>query len=59
MLTKTQLISSLDKTPENLPIDQLVDQRIFVKKVQKGLSHSLDGNIKSKEEAKQKPFKWL
>jgi hypothetical protein len=59
MITKTQLISSLDKLPENLTIDQVVDHIIFVEKVQKGLSDSLNGNINSKEEAKQKLGKWL
>jgi hypothetical protein len=59
MIAKTQLISSLDKLPENLTIDQGVDHIIFVEKVQKGLSDSLNGNINSEEEAKQKLGKWL
>jgi hypothetical protein len=54
-----QIISSLDKLPENLTIDQVVDHIIFVEKVQKGLSDSFNDNINSKEEAKQKLGKWL
>lgn len=54
-----QLINSLDKLPENLTTDQVVDHIIFVEKVQKGLSDSVNGNINSKEEAKQKSGKWL
>lgn len=59
MISKTQLISTLDKLPENLTVDQLIDHIIFVEKVQKGLSDSLLGNTNSKEEAKQKLGKWL
>jgi hypothetical protein len=40
-------------------INQVVDHIIFVEKLQKGLSNFLNGNINSKEEAKQKPGKWL
>jgi len=59
MITKAQSISSLDKLPENLTIDQVVDHIIFVEKVQKGLSGFANGNIHSKGEANQKPGKWL
>ena len=59
MITKTQIISTLDKLPEHLTIDQVVDHLIFIEKVQKGLSDSVKGRINTKEEAKQKLNKWL
>jgi predicted transcriptional regulator len=59
MITKTQIITSLDKLPERLTIDQVVDHLIFVEKVQKGLDDSENGRINTKEEAKQKLKKWL
>jgi predicted transcriptional regulator len=59
MITKTQIINSLDKLPENLTIDQIVDHLIFIEKVQKGLDDSANGRINTKEEAKQKLSKWL
>jgi hypothetical protein len=59
MITKTKLISTLDKLPENLTIDQVIDHIIFVEKVQKGMSDSENGRINTKEEAKQKLSKWL
>ena len=37
MITKTQLIHSLDKLSDNFTIDQIIDHLIFVEKVQKGL----------------------
>ncbi|MBI1184141.1 hypothetical protein GC194_07710 [bacterium] len=59
MITKTQIINSLDKLPDNLTIDQLVDHLIFVEKVEKGLDDSINGRVSSKEEAKEKLSKWL
>jgi len=59
MITKTQIINSLDKLPEKLTIDQIVDHLIFVEKIQKGLDDSASGRINTKEEAKQKLKKWL
>ena len=59
MITKTQILKSLDKLPENLTIDQVVDHLIFIEKVQRGLNDSINGRINSKEEAKQKLNKWL
>ena len=59
MITKTQILKSLDKLPENLTIDQVVDHLIFIEKVQTGLNDSMNGRINTKEEAKQKLNKWL
>ena len=59
MITKTQLINTLDNLPENLTIDQVIEHIIFVEKVQKGLSDSQNGRINTKEQAKQKLSKWF
>jgi predicted transcriptional regulator len=59
MITKTQLINTLENLPEDLTIDQLIDHLIFVEKVQKGMADSANGRVKTKEEAKQKLSKWL
>lgn len=59
MITKTQLINSLDVLPENLTIDQLIDHILFVEKVQKGLADSEKGLVNTKKEAKEKLKKWL
>ena len=59
MITKTQIINSLDKLPENLTIDQVIDQLIFIEKIQKGMDDSANGRINTKEEAKQKLKRWL
>jgi hypothetical protein len=59
MITKTQLIHTLDKLPENMTIDQVIDKLIFLEKVQKGLDDSADGRIKTKDQAKEKLNKWF
>ena len=43
MITKTHLLSTFDKLPENLTIDQVIDHIIFVEKVQKCLEDSENG----------------
>jgi len=59
MITKTQLINSLNKLPENLTVDQVIDHIIFVEKVQKGLDDVAQGRVNSKNEARDKLKKWL
>lgn len=59
MITKTQLINTLDKLPENLNIDQIIDHLILVEKVQKGLDDSENGRVLTQDEAKQKLRKWF
>ena len=59
MITKTQIINSLDMLPENLTIDQVVDHLIFIEKVQKGLEDSENNRINTNEEAKEKLKRWL
>ena len=51
MITKTQIINSLNKLPENLTIDQIVDHLIFIEKVQKGLDDSANGQINHRNKA--------
>jgi len=59
MITKTQIKTSLEKLPENVTIDQVINQLIFLEKVQKGQNDSKNGRINSKDEAKKKLNKWL
>jgi len=53
MITKTQIINSLEKLPENLNIEQVIEHLIFMEKVQKGLEQSANGQVRSKEEARK------
>jgi len=59
MLTKTQIIDSLNNLPENVTIDQVIEHLVVVDKIQQGLNDSAEGKVYSKEEAKAKLKKWL
>ncbi|WP_299249826.1 hypothetical protein [uncultured Cytophaga sp.] len=59
MITKTQLISTLDQLPENLTVEEVIEHIIFVGKMQKGLADSEAGKLNTKEQAKAKLSKWL
>jgi hypothetical protein len=59
MITKTQIINTLENLPEDLSIDQVIDHLIFLEKVQKGLDDSANGRTYTKEEAREKLQKWL
>ncbi len=59
MITKTQLISTLDNLPENLTIDQVIDHIIFIDKVKKGMADSASGRVNTKEKARLKLNKML
>jgi len=59
MLSKTQIINSLEKLPETLSMDQLINHCIFLEKVQRGLEDSINHRLHSKEIAIQKFKKWL
>jgi len=59
MITKTLIINSLAKLPEDLSIDQVIEHLIFIEKIQKGVEDSERGRVYTKEEAKEKLNKWL
>lgn len=59
MITKTQIIDSLNNLPENLTIDQVIDHLVVVEKIQKGLEDSASGRVYEKKQAKEKLKKWL
>lgn len=59
MLTKTQIINTLDGLPDSVTIEQVIEHLIFLDKVNKGLSDSENGRINTVDEAKQKLNKWL
>ena len=59
MITKTQLINTLSKLPEDLTVDQIIDHLIFVDKVQKGLDDAANGRTHTKQEARNRLKKCL
>jgi len=59
MLTRTQVFDTLKLMPDHFSIDQLFDKLIFINKVETGLSQSTNGQVNTKEQAKEKLSKWL
>jgi len=58
MLTKDKLIQSINKLPDTFTIDELIDQLIFIEKVEEGLEQSKEGKVFSNEDVKEIIEKW-
>ena len=59
MLTKDKLRQSINKLPDTFTIDELIDQLIFIEKVEEGLEQSKEGKVYTTEQVKQELNKWL
>ena len=58
MLTKDKLTRSITNLPESFTIDELIDQLIFIEKVEEGLKQSDQGKVVSNEDVKLIIDKW-
>ena len=58
MLTKDKLSQSINKLPDTFTIDGLIDQLIFIGKVEEGLEQSKKGKVLSNEDVKEIIEKW-
>jgi predicted transcriptional regulator len=59
MLTKEKIHYTIDSLPDNLTIDQVIDQMILLDKIEQGIKDVDEGRIYSSEEVKEKLNKWL
>lgn len=59
MLTKEKIHYTIDSLPDNLTIDQVIDQMILLDKIEQGIKDVDDGRVYSSEEVKEKLNKWL
>jgi hypothetical protein len=59
MLTKNSVLKTINKLPDNIDLDELIDKLIFIDKVEKGLDQSLQNQVVSETQAKKKLAKWL
>ena len=59
MTTKEKVISSINKLPDNVSIDDILDQIILVEKIEKGIDQSDRNQIVPDEELDQRLGKWL
>ena len=59
MLTKIQIIESLEGLPEEISIDDLFERLLLVSKIEEARRLSRQGQNFSEKEAKEKMNKWL
>lgn len=59
MISKAQLLNSLNTLPDNISVDQLIEHLLLLEKIQLGLADAKAGKVNSKEEARNKLSKWL
>jgi hypothetical protein len=58
MLTKERLNKTIKGLPDSFTIDELIDQLIFIEKVEEGYQQSEEGKVVSNEDVKQMIDKW-
>ena len=58
MLSKNKVKKSIESLPDSFTIDELIDQLIFMKKVEEGLQQSEEGKIVSNDDIKNLIDKW-
>ena len=59
MLTKEKIHIAIDRLPDNLTIDQLIDEMILLDKIEQGINDVDDGRVFTTDEVKDKLNKWL
>ena len=59
-LTRLQkkIRQSIIKLPDSFTIDELIDQLIFIEKIEKGFEQSKEGKVLSNEDVKKIIEKW-
>lgn len=58
MLTKEKVRISINNLPDSFTIDELIDQLIFVEKIEEGIKQSKSGKVISNEDVKSMIDKW-
>ena len=59
MLTKDRLHRTIDRLPDDLTVDQIINELILLDKIDQGLNDANQGKVYSTEEVKNKLNKWL
>lgn len=58
MLTKITVRQSIENLPDSFTIDELIEQLIFVEKVEEGIKQSNEGKTISNDDVKSMIEKW-
>jgi hypothetical protein len=58
MLTKEKLTKTINGLPDSFTIDELIEQLIFIEKVEEGIRQSETGKVVSNDDVKLMIDKW-
>ncbi len=59
MLTKKQVLKSLQTLPSQFEAEQAIEQIVLLEKIRIGIEQSEQGKVQSKDQAKKRLKKWL
>ncbi len=59
MLTKNEVIKSLQSLPDKFQAEDAIERIVFLEKIRIGLEQSDNGKVLSKDKAKKRLSKWL
>jgi len=59
MLTKEKIHKTIDRLPDNLTVDQVIEELILLEKIEEGINDANEGRTFTTEEVKSKLEKWL
>lgn len=59
MLTKEKIISGIQKLPDSVTIDEVLDHIVLLEKIENGLDQADKGQVLSEEEMDEKINKWF
>jgi predicted transcriptional regulator len=58
MLTKTNVIKTISKFPDNFSIDELVEEMILLDKIERGIQDADNGRVISENELDKRIEEW-
>ena len=58
MLTKNTVRQSIDNLPDSFTIDELIEQLIFIEKIEEGIKQSDEGKTITNDDVKSMIEKW-
>jgi len=59
MITKDKLIQVINKMPEKINIDDLIEEFVLLSKIEHGLADVESGRVYSEKQVAEKMEKWL
>jgi predicted transcriptional regulator len=59
MITKEKLIQVINKMPEKINIDDIIEEFVLLSKIEHGLSDVESGRVYSDKQVAEKMEKWL